>query len=100
MDSGDDRYSTVGVGLDWTLIPGPVSALIDSQAIAIVPGAEQEQPAVRGAAYVGDLSRERGSGFVPSLIPARAPTSTASHPHEQQLVRGEASGEGNPPLLI
>jgi hypothetical protein len=30
MDSGDDRYSTVGVGLDWTLIPGPVSALTDT----------------------------------------------------------------------
>ena len=30
MGSGDDRYSTVGMGLDWTLIPGPVSALIDS----------------------------------------------------------------------
>ena len=29
MDSGDDRYSTAGVGLDWTLIPGPTSALID-----------------------------------------------------------------------
>src|SRR5271163_3146714 len=25
-----NRYSTVGVGLDWTLIPGPVSALIDT----------------------------------------------------------------------
>ena len=30
MDSRDDRYSTAGVGLDWTLIPGPASALIDS----------------------------------------------------------------------
>ena len=30
MDSGDDRYSTAGVGLDWTLIPGPTSALIDT----------------------------------------------------------------------
>jgi hypothetical protein len=29
MDSGDDRSSTAGVGLDWTLIPGPASALID-----------------------------------------------------------------------
>src|SRR5271163_4601850 len=27
-----NRYSTVGVGLDWTLIPGPVSALIDNLA--------------------------------------------------------------------
>src|SRR5271169_4394099 len=26
-----NRYSTVGVGLDWTLIPGPVSALIDTR---------------------------------------------------------------------
>src|SRR5712691_10559543 len=32
MDSGDDRYSTAGVGLDWTLIPGPASALIDRTA--------------------------------------------------------------------
>jgi hypothetical protein len=30
MDSGDDRYSTVGMGSDWTLIPGPASALIDT----------------------------------------------------------------------
>jgi len=30
MDSGDDRYSTAGVGPDWTLIPGPTSALIDT----------------------------------------------------------------------
>ncbi len=30
MDSGDDRSSTAGVGLDWTLIPGPASALIDT----------------------------------------------------------------------
>ena len=29
--SGDDRYSTAGVGLDWTLIPGRASALIDSR---------------------------------------------------------------------
>ena len=31
MDSGDDRSSTAGVGSHWTLIPGPASALIDSQ---------------------------------------------------------------------
>ena len=30
MDSGDDRYSTASEGRDWTLIPGPASALIDS----------------------------------------------------------------------
>ena len=30
MDSGDDRYSTDGVGSYWTLIPGPASALIDN----------------------------------------------------------------------
>ena len=36
MDSGDDRYSTVGVGLDWTLIPGPVSALIDTDALSVL----------------------------------------------------------------
>ena len=30
MDSGDDRYSTVGVGRDWPLIPGRASALIDT----------------------------------------------------------------------
>ena len=30
MGSGDDRYSTAGLGLDWTLIPGPASALIDT----------------------------------------------------------------------
>jgi hypothetical protein len=29
MDSGDDRSSTADVGSDWTLIPGPASALID-----------------------------------------------------------------------
>ena len=29
VDSGDDRYSTAGMGLDWTLIPGRASALID-----------------------------------------------------------------------
>ena len=29
MDSGDDRYSTSGVGPNCTLIPGPASALID-----------------------------------------------------------------------
>jgi hypothetical protein len=29
MDSGDDRYSTAGVGRDWTLIPGPDCVLID-----------------------------------------------------------------------
>ena len=33
MDSGDDRYSTASVGLDWTLIPGPASALIDTHVI-------------------------------------------------------------------
>ena len=32
MGSGDDRYSTAGLGLDWTLIPGPASALIDTRA--------------------------------------------------------------------
>src|SRR5690348_12945374 len=31
MDSGDDRYSTDGVGSYWTLIPGPASALIDTR---------------------------------------------------------------------
>jgi len=31
MDSGDDRYSTDGVGRYWTLIPGPASALIDTK---------------------------------------------------------------------
>ena len=30
MDSGDDRSSTAGVGPDWALIPGPASALFDS----------------------------------------------------------------------
>ena len=34
MDSGDDRYSTDGVGRYWTLIPGPASALIDTPATA------------------------------------------------------------------
>jgi hypothetical protein len=29
VDSGDDRYPTIGVGCHWTLILGPASALID-----------------------------------------------------------------------
>ena len=36
----------------------------------------------------------------PSLIPARAPTSTASLPCTQKRVGAEASGDGIPPLLI
>jgi len=32
MDSGDGRSSTAGVGSDWTLIPDPASALIDTLA--------------------------------------------------------------------
>ena len=31
VDSGDDRCSTASVGRDWTLIPGPGSALIDNR---------------------------------------------------------------------
>ena len=42
MDSGDDRYSTVGVGLDWTLIPGPVSALIDTELVKLGESATLE----------------------------------------------------------
>jgi hypothetical protein len=30
VDSGDDRYPTIGVGCHWTLILGPASALIDN----------------------------------------------------------------------
>ena len=30
VDSGDDRYSTIGMGRDWTLIPGRASPLIDT----------------------------------------------------------------------
>ena len=36
VDSGDDRFSTIGVGRDWALIPGPASALIDSQNVDFV----------------------------------------------------------------
>ena len=60
----------------------------------------RNRPAVLGMASVGDLSRERGSGLGPSLIPARAPTSTASLPCTQKRVGAEASGDGIPPLLI
>jgi hypothetical protein len=35
VDSGDDRYSTASVGRDWTLIPGPGSALIDNERFGI-----------------------------------------------------------------
>ena len=48
--------------------------------------------AVLGAAYVGVLSDERGQPRA-GLIPASAPTSTASPPHQQQLVRGGARQE-------
>ena len=46
MDSGDDRSSTAGVGSDWTLIPGPVSALIDKFKILKV-AEESERTLIR-----------------------------------------------------
>src|SRR5712671_2336315 len=45
------------------------------------------------------VTRE-GLAFGPSLIPAPAPTSTASHPCTQKRVGAQASGEGTSPLLI
>jgi hypothetical protein len=54
--------------------------------------------AVLGAAYVG-VCRTRGARLRASLIPAPAPTSTASHPCTQKRVGAEASGDGTSPLL-
>src|SRR5712691_5478686 len=54
--------------------------------------------AVLGPAYVG-VCRTRGARLRARLIPAPAPTSTASHPCTQKRVGAEASGEGTSPLL-
>jgi hypothetical protein len=51
MDSGDDRFSTAGMGPYSALIPGPASALIDTQS---------QQPIQFGAPGIlaGGLVRE------------------------------------------
>ena len=54
--------------------------------------------AVLGTAYVGVLSRERGSSSG-EFNPCACSHQYASHPCTQKRVGAEASGEGTPPLL-
>ena len=91
MDSGDDRYSTRSVGRDWTLMPGPGSALIDrltdEERTAVIvtlkeklKGDPRAPHLARGAGEARCIGRKGGATFaqiVPPEIRAHAGHTTA-----------------------